>query len=594
MKNKFATLRLLCFCSLPAVMCFDAWAQGTAFTYQGFLTDQGAPATGSNDLTFTLFTTSGGSSVVGTSNVVNDLAISNGLFSTTLDFGAGVFTGQDRWLQIAVRPGASSGPYTNVTPRQRITPAPYAIFAGSSSNLSGTVASGGLSGTYSNPLTFSNAANSIRGTFTGNGFNVSNVNAVALSGLPAAAFWQLNGNNVGGNQILGSTNNQVVQLVANGFNALRLEPNSMALPNLVGGNGNGIAAGVYGAVIGGGFANGIETNAVESVIAGGSFNNIGLDSYSTTIGGGANNKILANSQNATVVGGEANIVDTNCAYAFMGGGGQNNIFGNNAYSFLGGGNANRILIGANYGFVGGGRNNTNGATTSVIAGGEGNSVQLLADRSFIGGGLRNVTTGALGMVPGGFANSAGGQAFAAGRRAKANDTGSFVWADSTDADFASSVANQVNMRASGGYRLFSNAGATVGVQIASGGNAWAPLSDRNLKENFQPVDCRAFLEKVAALPLTTWNLKSQPTEIRHIGVMAQDFQAAFAVGEDDRHISTSDADGVALAAIQGLNQKMDSENAKLRGELKQKETEIAELKQRLDALEKSIRKLNSN
>jgi hypothetical protein len=347
-------------------------------------------------------------------------------------------------------------------------------------------------------------------------------------------------------------------------------------------------------VIGGGFANNIQTNAVESIIAGGSFNNIGPGSYSATIAGGANNKILSNSQNATLVAGESNIIDTNCAYAVVGGGGQNNIFGNSSYSFLGGGNANLILIGANYGFIGGGRNNTNGATTSVIAGGEGNSVQSLADRSFIGGGLRNIASGALGMVPGGFANVAGSQAFAAGRRAKANDTGSFVWADSTDADFASSAQNQVNMRASGGYRLFSNSGATIGVQVAAGGNAWSALSDRNLKENFQPVDCQALLEKVVALPVTTWNLKSQPPEVRHIGAMAQDFQSAFAVGEDDRHISTSDADGVTLAAIQGLNQKLEDRAKTLESELKQKETEITKLQQRLDALEKLIRNPNSN
>ena len=65
------------------------------------------------------------------------------------------------------------------------------------------------------------------------------------------------------------------------------------------------------------------------------------------------------------------------------------------------------------------------------------------------------------------------------------------------------------------------------------------VSDRNAKENFQPVDPRAVLDKVAALPLSEWNYK-QDTSTRHIGPMAQDFYAAFHVGPDDKHITTVD------------------------------------------------------
>jgi hypothetical protein len=79
-------------------------------------------------------------------------------------------------------------------------------------------------------------------------------------------------------------------------------------------------------------------------------------------------------------------------------------------------------------------------------------------------------------------------------------------------------------------------------------------SDRHAKERFTPVDPQAVLAKVAALPITQWNFKGQPGEA-HLGPMAQDFHAAFGLGPDERHIATVDADGVALAAIQGLNQK---------------------------------------
>ncbi len=77
-------------------------------------------------------------------------------------------------------------------------------------------------------------------------------------------------------------------------------------------------------------------------------------------------------------------------------------------------------------------------------------------------------------------------------------------------------------------------------------------SDRNIKENFQPVDVKEILSGVAKLPISTWNYKQQNMEIRHIGPMAQDFAAIFGVGDSDQHIHAVDANGVALAAIQAL------------------------------------------
>jgi len=107
-----------------------------------------------------------------------------------------------------------------------------------------------------------------------------------------------------------------------------------------------------------------------------------------------------------------------------------------------------------------------------------------------------------------------------------------------------------------------------------------PTSDRNAKEHFKPVDALAVLEKVTALPISEWNYKVAEG-IRHVGPMAQDFQAAFNLGEDDKHIATVDADGVALAAIQGLN-------LKLTEELERRDVENTELKQRLEKLEQLV------
>ena len=88
-------------------------------------------------------------------------------------------------------------------------------------------------------------------------------------------------------------------------------------------------------------------------------------------------------------------------------------------------------------------------------------------------------------------------------------------------------------------------------------------SDRHVKGGFGPVDPRAILAKVAALPITQWHYTNDPATA-HLGPVAQDFYASFNVGRDDKHIATVDESGVALAAIQGLNQKVEEKDAEIR------------------------------
>ena len=143
--------RIIQWLALLALVTFNpqlstAHAQGTAFSYQGKLNSNGQSANGSYDLQFTLYATSvNGSPVAGP---VTNLAttVSNGLFTTTVDFGAGVFNGTEYWLDIAVRTNGV-GAFTELTPREQILPTPYAIFANTASNLSGTLPAVQLSGT---------------------------------------------------------------------------------------------------------------------------------------------------------------------------------------------------------------------------------------------------------------------------------------------------------------------------------------------------------------------------------------------------------------------------------------------------------------
>jgi len=134
------------------------------------------------------------------------------------------------------------------------------------------------------------------------------------------------------------------------------------------------------------------------------------------------------------------------------------------------------------------------------------------------------------------------------------------------------------------------------------GTAWQNGSDRNSKEDFAAINAREVLDKVAALPIKEWHYKVEADRTKHLGPMAQDFHAAFGLnGADDKHIATVDEEGVALAAIQGLNEKVEigSQRSevriqKLEEKLEQKETEITQLKQRLEALEKIILNQKSN
>jgi hypothetical protein len=89
------------------------------------------------------------------------------------------------------------------------------------------------------------------------------------------------------------------------------------------------------------------------------------------------------------------------------------------------------------------------------------------------------------------------------------------------------------------------------------------VSDRNLKRDIEPVDPRAVLDAVARLPVSTWSYKSDDPDVRHMGPMAQDFKAAFGLGDSDRTYNAIDAHGVSLAAIQALYEKVKEQDSRI-------------------------------
>jgi hypothetical protein len=146
MKIKNLLLSVTALCSLFTAVN-PLFAQGTAFTYQGRLNDGVNPANGNYDFKLQLWNDSTAGSIIGGPVTNTMVAVSNGLFTTIIDFGAGVFTGSSNWLHIGVRTNGS-GVFNGLLPRQQLTPTPYAIFAESANaaGLTGTIPPGDLTG----------------------------------------------------------------------------------------------------------------------------------------------------------------------------------------------------------------------------------------------------------------------------------------------------------------------------------------------------------------------------------------------------------------------------------------------------------------
>ena len=716
MKTKL-TFKLLCFCFLPSAFCLSALAQGTAFTYQGRLNNGGSPSNGNYDFRFRLSSDSLGNNYVGSTVLTNGVVVGSGLFTVTLDFGAN-FPGADRWLEIGVRTNGGGG-YATLSPLQALTPTPYAIFAASASNVSGVIPSGGLSGSYSNAVSFNNANGAFSGAFTGNGTGLTDVSAATLGGLNAGQFWKTagNSNTVAGADFLGTADNQPLELRVNGLRGLRLEPtaNTTVRSNLVnvvnGSPVNFVAAGVRGATIGGGGAGNYdgmaETNSIAAdvaTIAGGAGNTLRALSDGSTIGGGSRNSVLG-AYNVVIAGGVDNTVTPTADEAAIGGGDVNKI--SSPYGTIGGGAFNSIGTNSPSSTISGGyshiiKDNTFDAT---IGGGSYNSVGTNSYYSTIAGGRYNSIgdNATASTIPGGCYNSAyGNSSFAAGYAAQANHDGAFVWSDaSTDSYFASTSSNQFNIRANGGVRFvtggagmtldgpFQGSGSSLtnlnaanissgtladarlsaNVALRSGGNAFtgqqtitsgnvgigttspqAPLhvrgaygsqlvvednvlshswsinndnndnlvfvpntgfggyiyrgngnyfslSDLRLKRDITPLG--RVLERVLQLRPVSYHFRSAPAEAPlTLGFIAQEVEPLFPemVGEGAgmKSLAYSELIPVTIRAVQELNEKMDSENAKLREELKRRDTENAQFKQRLETLEKIIRNQKSN
>jgi hypothetical protein len=370
-----------------------------------------------------------------------------------------------------------------------------------------------------------------------------------------------------------------------------IAPVDSATYTTIGGGLDNLAGGPN-ATVGGGQAN--EASGGHSTVAGG-MDNITTASHATISGGESNR---ASGALATIGGGSGNQA-TDSLTAI--GGGQRNLASELCATVCGGRDNTAEGYDAT---VGGGWMNTASGDHSAIGGGQSNSTG--ESNATVGGGRNNAATGYCSTVPGGYwCEAAGDYSFAAGYHAKADHRGSFVLADSDSADFSSAREDQLRCRFNGGATFQVNDGywfrvwhdtapspahvldASNGAHLTAGGT-WVNGSDRNSKENFEPVSGREVLEKLADVPIQQWNYKAEDSSVRHMGPMAQDLHSAFGLGGDDKSIATIDADGIALAAIQGLCQQLREKQQHIETQesrIAELERQNADILRRLNALE---------
>lgn len=639
MKTKFP-----CFFVILSLFAgaFCAAAQGTAFTYQGQLVLNGSPANGSYDMTFTLYATnSGGTSVAGP--VTNVAGVTNGLFTTSVDFGPSVFTGNSNWLEIAVRTNGS-GTFATLAPRQEVSPTPNAIYSetgGTAMYLStgvsvgqgqadavgtGAVDSyvgGGASNSISPGVTYAtvgggsgNVASGAGAVIGGGGTDGGNFGGNTASG-PASVIGGGIGNNNSGytSTIGGGGGNTIVGGYA----------------TIGGGNGNNIANAAAGAVIGGGGTDGstFQGNSVQGavgVVGGGLNNHIygyagvvsggsgnGNSGAFATVGGGVANDNSGNE--SSIGGGFNNQIDPSATGAVVGGGGADGttFYGNYAdgpINVIGGGLANYSSAYAS--FLGGGASNIAAGNYSVTVGGTDNT--NYGDGAFIGGGGTdggnfpgNYSTGAASVITGGLNNNNSGYAATIGGGSGNNVSGDFATipggaANVAGGDYSFAAGQQAQANNTGAFvwadsqnAAFAstqddtfNARAQNGVFFADGhGNTmtWTPgAGGWNYTSDRNLKDRFATVDDRVVLDkvakLPVAEWSYKGHTQRHIGAMAQDFHALFPLNDNDKALNDVDLHGVELSAIKGLNEKLD-----------EKDAEIQDLKKTVADLQKMVQSL---
>ncbi|MWG36001.1 tail fiber domain-containing protein [Halomarina oriensis] len=357
-------------------------------------------------------------------------------------------------------------------------------------------------------------------------------------------------------------------------------------PNVVAGSASNTAFDDGGSTVGGGGTQFDPNRAGPFGTVGGGRGNVATARFAT-VGGGSGNTASSSARGPTVAGGENNTAT-------------------DQHATVGGGQSNRAESG--HDTVAGGQNNEASGGNATVAGGNSNTAG--GSGAAVGGGVLHSATGDHATIPGGERNTAAGNySFAAGLTANAADDNAFVWndgsqyhdvdGDGTPDGFSSAqdVAGSgvtgeetFNVSASGGVRFVT--GPNSVTYVPGGSTGWSTTSTVAAKTDVTPVDPRAVLDGVLDAPVSTWEYVDENGEgrgVRHIGPMAETFHRIVDVGDSDAHINSVDADGVALAAIQGLAARLDETAEELRSELAARDEHVETLAAENDRLRERLR-----
>lgn len=427
---------------------------GTAITYQGYLSDQVGAVTDTCDFQFTLYSSAEGDISIGTTQNKLDVPVTDGIFMIeVLDFGEGVFKGQALHMEITVRCPAGTGTYTPLSPRQPISPSPYALAIPGLYSTAGSEAPNLVGGHYDNMISEGVFGGTIGGGGANSGKNYVYDHVGTVSG--------------GANNQAGSNDDDYWNgdgaAIGGGWNNTA----SGAISTVSGGADN--AAGDFATTVGGGWEN--QVLGASSVIAGGDKN--AIYGSSSAIAGGTHNSILSNWA-SNISGGYTNTVNADAAH--IGGGGQNTVTGwggvvsggqeNSAEDWaatVGGGYQNHAIAPATT--IGGGSENTASSDDATVAGGTGNTAE--GNAATVVGGQFNTASGTAATVLGGVSNAAQGDySLAAGHEAYALDLGSFVWSDSTGS-FETTANNQFLINATGGVGIGTNETSKAALAVTT-------------------------------------------------------------------------------------------------------------------------------
>lgn len=654
-----------------ATVVYAGTPLGTAFTYQGRLKDGGSPANGTYDVQFALYDQLTGGTQQGPTACADNVAVVQGLFTLEIDFGA-QFTGQDRFLEIAVRTdtglncGNSTG-FVTLDPRQTLTGTPHALYALNADTLDGLDSSAFLQSILA-PLTLSGSnpsAHIISGeniTTTNNSYGVQGL-CTGASGVTYGVYGRndsTSGRGVYGTATAGTGTTYGGYFVSDSTDGTGVYGKATAGTGTTDGgrfvsdstDGRGVygrataATGAAHGVLGWSYStSGSGVSGVASAGTGFTFGVYGESQSTSGFGvyGWANadsgitygGRFVSDSTDGRGVDGWAN-ANSGTTYgvygrsdstsgrgvhgeATAGSGVTYGVFGESqSTSGIGVLGAADASTGFNYG-VFARSDSTNGRGIYAWANADsGTTVAVYGDcdspegfSCYFAGpvGSRNYFQRNVGI--GTIAPNVNLHVEGGSDASLSNGSGYVVLGDVSGSNLVIDN-NEIIARNNGaGTNLYlNNEGGNVGIlrnaashplhvgnDNANGngahltaGGTWTNGSSRDSKQGFEPIDKQAVLRKVVDLPVTRWQYKGEAVDVHHIGPVAQDFRAAFEVGHDDRYITTIDADGVALAAIQGLYAIVQEKNREI-DELKAKVESVDRLEAKVAALEALVSKL---